>query len=122
MGAGRESPPVCAAARAGGPAGARVRRTPAPTRDRSASASRSGRGVSEFRGRSPSPRGGVSGARDRARQDSYEVSCFAIDEIAIEGELTNERVDLAERQWRGEAAFKIPTEKAVRRHAEIKRR
>ena len=59
---------------------------------------------------------------DRVRRDSYRVSCFAIDEIAIEGELPNERVDLAECHGHRQAAFEIPTEKAIRRHAEIQRR
>ena len=84
-------------------------------------ASRSGPAGGGFRGRRPCPRGGVDGARDRVRRDSWRVSCFAIDEIAIEGELPNERVDLAERQRHRQTAFEIAPQKAIGRDAEIER-
>jgi hypothetical protein len=57
---------------------------------------RSARAAIGFRERPPCRTGGVDGARDRARRDSSPASCFAIDEIAIDGELPNERVDLAD--------------------------
>jgi hypothetical protein len=47
------------------------------------------------------------------------VSGCAIHEIVVEGELTNERVDLAEREGHRWPAFEVAAEKATRRHPEI---
>jgi hypothetical protein len=55
---------------------------------------------------------------DRVRRDSWCVS-GAIDEIAIKGELPDERIDLLERQRHRWAAFEIAAEEAIRRHAEL---
>ena len=47
---------------------------------------------------------------------------MAIDEIAVERELTNERVDLLQREGRRRAAFEIAAEEAVARDLELERR
>ena len=44
-----------------------------------------------------------------------------IDEITIEGELTNERIDLAERQRRRQTPFEVAPQEAIGRHTEIER-
>ena len=49
------------------------------------------------------------------------VSCFAIDEIAIEGELPDERIDLAQGQGHGRAAFDVLAHEAIGRHADLER-
>ena len=43
------------------------------------------------------------------------VSCFAIDEIAVEGELPDERIDLAERQRHRRPAFEVAAQEAIGR-------
>ena len=50
------------------------------------------------------------------------VSCLLIDEVAIERELANERVDLLERERRGGPPFEIAAEKAIGRDLELERR
>src|SRR5262249_10684143 len=65
------------------------------------------------------PESRVAAAPDRVRRDSFRVSCSAIDEIAVERELPNERIDLAQRQRHGWSAFEIATDEAIRGHAEI---
>ncbi len=46
---------------------------------------------------------------------------LAIDEIAVVGELADERIDLAERERRGGAALEVAADEAVRRDAELER-
>ncbi len=60
-------------------------------------------------------------ARSSSR-DSLGISCRAIDEIAVEGELTNQGVDLAEGERHRRATFEIASEKTIRRHAELESR
>jgi hypothetical protein len=62
-----------------------------------------------FPRRRPCQRSAVAGAPDRVQRDSLGVSC-AIDDIAIEGELPNERIDLLERQRHRRPAFEIAAE------------
>src|SRR5262245_34764194 len=50
------------------------------------------------------------------------VSCRAFDEIAVEGELANERIDLAQRQRHRRPAFQIPPDKAVGQYADLQGR
>ena len=49
------------------------------------------------------------------------ISCLAVDEIAVEGELTDQRVDLPEREGHGRAPLKIATDEAIGRHTEVER-
>jgi hypothetical protein len=42
--------------------------------------------------------------------------------IAIEGELTNERINLLERERRGGSALQMSAEEAIRRHAQLEGR
>ena len=49
------------------------------------------------------------------------VSCRAIDEIAVEGELADERIDLAERERRRRPALEIAAQEAIGRDAEVER-
>jgi hypothetical protein len=47
------------------------------------------------------------------------VSCRAIDQIAVEGELPNEWIDLPECERHGRPAFEIAAQEAIRRDAEF---
>src|SRR5512132_3350686 len=100
----RGSARACAGDRAGDLAGAGVRRRPVRTPDRGAPSFPSALAVSVFPGWRPCRRAAAAAVRDRVRRDSLWVSCRAIDEIAVEGELSNEWIDLPQREWHRWAA------------------
>jgi hypothetical protein len=60
--------------------------------------------------------------RSRGFEDSGHPRKAAIDEIAIQRELTDEGIDLAERGWRRRAPGEILLEKPVGRHTEVEGR
>src|SRR5262245_4598466 len=69
----------------------------------------------------PCRRAAAAGGPDRVRRDSFRVSCSAIDEIAVERELANERIDLAQRERHRRPAFEIAPDEAIGGHAVIER-
>ena len=52
---------------------------------------------------------------------SWRVSCSAVDEIAVEGQLPNERVDLPQRQRRHGPAVEVALQEGLGGHAEFER-
>ncbi len=94
-----------------------VRRGRAWTRGRAGRAVRSGLDAAGLRGRRPCRTVGACAGRDRVRADSCVISCRAIDQIAVEGELPNERIDLPERHRR--APLQIAPQEAVGGDAEL---
>ena len=85
-------------------------------------ASRTGLSASGPRGWPPCPRAGACGGRRRVQRDSCGVSCLLIDEIAVERELPDERVDLFEGPRRGRPPLEIPAKKAIAGDLEFQRR
>jgi hypothetical protein len=54
-------------------------------------------------------------------EGSFRLSCRAISEIAIEGELTNQRIDLSEGQRHRGSAFEVTAQEAIGGHAQVER-
>ena len=109
-------------ARSAGPAGAGARRRRAPRRDRWAPAVRTAPGAGARRASRPCRRAGACGARVEFDEIHERVSCLLIDEVAIERELPDERIDLPERERRRGPALEIPAQEAIGRDLELERR
>src|SRR5262249_30240767 len=58
-------------------------------------------------------------ALDRLRRGSCRVSCLLVDEIAVQAELPDERIHLAQREGNGGSALQISAQEAIARRAQL---
>src|SRR6188768_3070830 len=70
----------------------------------------------------PPRRSWVSDLVSSTRFISWFLLGDAIDQIAVLGQLSDQRVDLAQADWRRGSAFQVAAHEAVGRHAELQRR